>query len=158
MQGSQRPAAGTHDGDARRNRPYRRLLRRVLKAGGVLSLFILFAAVARAPRAEAMLLPPAAGSPSEAVRLAVQSLGETYLGACGAARSPEDLGKVCSRFVAARGDEQAYLLGRTFSEYNTWLFIEKTPDGWRFLRTEALTILDSASDIPWPCDCTAPED
>ena len=65
--------------------------------------------------AAAQPFPPPAATPQEALRLAVESWGERYAGICEAARSPEDVGKVCSRFVAEQGGVRAYLIGRTFS-------------------------------------------
>lgn len=127
----------------------------ILWLSGGLLLLVTLCALMRPPAAGAMTLP-AAATPDEAVQFAVQHLGGTYAGACeGAARSSESRGKMCSRYVAACGDVRAYLLGRTFSEYNTWLFIVQAHDGWHFARTESLALTGSLTDVPWPIDIAA---
>ncbi len=130
--------------------------RSVVWLSGALLLLLTLFAFARPYAATATSVPTAA-TPDEAVELAVQHLGGEYAGVCEGARSPDDLGKICSRFVAACGSARAYLLGRTFSEYNTWLFIVRAPDGWHFARTESLPLTGSLADVPWPRDI-APED
>jgi hypothetical protein len=131
-------------------------VRRLALSAGTLGLVLALCVLAAPPRADAMLIPPPVASPDEAVRLAVESMGQRYAGVCEAARSPGDFGALCSRFVATHGDVRAYLLGHTFSEFDTWLFIERGPNGWRFLRTESLGLSGSLSDVPWPCECSAP--
>jgi hypothetical protein len=126
-------------------------LRSVRRLSGVALLLLLLAAFTRPSGVSAARLP-AAATPEEAVTFAVESLGGTYAGACDATRTPESRGKICSRYVAACGDLRAYLLGRTFSEYNTWLFIVQAHDGWHFDRTEPLGLTDSLTNVPWPID------
>jgi hypothetical protein len=131
-------------------------LPRTLLVAGI-AVVVLMAGTAAFPyQGSAMILPRAAATPDEAVRLAVESLGGSYAGVCAAARSPEDVGKICSRFVAEQGGIRAYLLGRTFSEYSSWLFVHRTAEGWTYLRIVPLALTDSLSEIPWPCDCLAP--
>jgi hypothetical protein len=115
----------------------------ILLLGGALPAF-----------AGAQPFPPPAATPQEALRLAVESWGERYAGICEAARSPEDIGKVCSRFVAEQGGFRAYLIGQTFSEYTTWVFIRSVGRQWEFVRSAPLAFSASLSDVPWPCQCT----
>src|SRR5437879_6165392 len=56
---------------------------------------------------------PATATPDAAVAQLVRSTGASYAGDCATTSFPDDAGKVCSRFVAARGSVRAYLLGRT---------------------------------------------
>ncbi len=91
-----------------------------------------------------------ATSPDEAVRLAVERQGETYAGDCAATISPRDAGKICSKLVETRGDQRAYLTGRTFSEFSTWVFVEESAAGWRVAGTAALDFFAESLVIPWP--------
>lgn len=93
---------------------------------------------------------PAAASAAEAVRAAVEATGAVYAGDCATTRSPEDIGKVCAKFVEGRGAMRAYLVGRTFSEFSTWVFVEETPAGWRLVGTAPLDFHAPTLSIPWP--------
>ena len=91
-----------------------------------------------------------AATPEEAVHQLVVAEGDVYAGACAAARSPEDVGKVCAALAAERGDMRAYLAGRTFSEFRRWVFVERTPSGWRAAGTSPLDLRAGTIRIPWP--------
>lgn len=93
---------------------------------------------------------PAATSAEEAVRSAVEATGAVYAGDCATTRSPDDIGKVCAKLIGSRGAMHAYLIGRTFSEFSTWVFVEETPAGWRVVGTAPLDFHAPALDIPWP--------
>lgn len=86
----------------------------------------------------------------DAVRVAVEAAGDRYAGDCAAAISPRDAGKVCSRFVEARATLHAYLTGRTFSEFSTWVFVESTASGWRPVGIAPLDFFATELTIPWP--------
>lgn len=86
----------------------------------------------------------------DAVQRAVEDRGAEYAGDCAATRSPQDVGKVCSKLVEERGAQRAYLTGRTFSEFNTWVFVEQTPSGWRFAGDAPLDFFATSIEIPWP--------
>lgn len=92
----------------------------------------------------------AAESPEQAVAAAVTARGALYAGDCGQTVSPRDLGKVCSRLVDERGGVRAYLVGRTFSEFNTWLFVARSGDGWQTVGEVPLRFESESIDIPWP--------
>ena len=118
----------------------------------VLALGLMACTTAASPglRAESNTEPAAAPTADDAVRLMVESDGATYAGDCAVTRSPEDLGKVCSKLVEERGGARAYLIGRTFSEFTTWVFVEQTAAGWRVNGTTALDFFAPSLEIPWP--------
>ena len=88
--------------------------------------------------------------PEDVVGEMVEASGAAYAGACEWARAPQDIGKVCTTFVAARGRLRAYLAGPTFSEYRLWVFVEHTPAGWRPAGTAPLDFYAPAAAVPWP--------
>lgn len=92
----------------------------------------------------------AAASPEDAIAQFVQGSGERYAGTCERTRSPEDVGKVCARLIEQRDGVQAYLIGRTFSEFSTWVFVVERDGGWRVATTTPLDFLDTSGAIPWP--------
>lgn len=92
----------------------------------------------------------AAASADEAVAAYVTTSGAAYAGACTDAISPRDVGKVCSRFVEQRGSVRAYLTGRTFSEFTTWVFVAQTGAGWDVRGAAPLDFNDLSLTIPWP--------
>ena len=91
-----------------------------------------------------------AATAQEAIAQLVQARGERYAGLCEQTRSPEDIGKVCSRPIESRGDLHAHLIGRTFSEFSTWVFLERQSDGWTVVETEPLDFHDLTGTVPWP--------
>jgi hypothetical protein len=92
----------------------------------------------------------AAESPEQAVAAAVAATGSQYAGDCADTVSPRDIGKVCSRLVEQRGGVRAYLVGRTFSEYSTWVFVTRAGDGWQLLAEVPLRFHTESIEIPWP--------
>lgn len=92
----------------------------------------------------------AADSPEQAVAAAVGARGALYAGDCTQMVSPRDIGKVCSRWVEERGGVRAYLLGRTFSEFTTWLFVARSSDGWQVVGEAPLRFESASLAIPWP--------
>jgi hypothetical protein len=92
----------------------------------------------------------AAQTPEGAVAAFVQAQGATYAGACEQTRSPQDIGKICSRLVEERGQIRAYLIGRTFSEFSTWVFIAPSGSGWIVMAAPPLDFHDTTGAIPWP--------
>lgn len=86
----------------------------------------------------------------DAVRMEVESSGATFAGDCATTRSPDDIGKVCSKFIEERGTLRAYLIGRTFSEFSTWVFVEQGAAGWTVADTEPLDFFATDFSIPWP--------
>jgi hypothetical protein len=61
--------------------------------------------------------------------------------AAGIGRSAPPIAGRCTR---------AYLTGRTFSEYSTWVFVSRTPAGWSVAGTAPLDFFATEEVIPWP--------
>lgn len=91
-----------------------------------------------------------AATPQDAVAAFVQARGDRFAGACESTRSPEDIGKVCARLIDERDGLQAYLIGRTFSEFSTWVFVGQQDGGWAVVATTPLDFHDMTMTIPWP--------
>jgi hypothetical protein len=91
-----------------------------------------------------------APTPEAAVAQLVQATGAAYAGDCATTQSPDDAGKVCSRFVAERSDLRAYMLGRTFSEFNEWAFVKQVAGGWEPAGTAPQDPLSAGDEVPWP--------
>lgn len=89
-------------------------------------------------------------SAEDAVCAVVQAGDSVYAGDCAATVSPRDIGKVCSKFIAQRGSLRAYLLGRTFSEFSSWVFVEQTRAGWAPFGTAPLDFAAPSLVVPWP--------
>jgi hypothetical protein len=92
----------------------------------------------------------AQSTPQDAVATFVRSSGGIYAGPCEQTRSPEDIGKVCSRYIDTRDGMQAFLIGRTFSEFSTWVFVRQDADGWSVAGSAPLDFNDTSMTIPWP--------
>ncbi len=101
-------------------------------------------------RAQDAPASPVAATAEEAVRWAVERDGDVYAGDCAGTRSPQDIGKVCSKLVDERDGIRAYLTGRTFSEFSTWVFVEQTAAGWQVAGTAPLDFFSQSLEIPWP--------
>lgn len=89
-------------------------------------------------------------SPTEAVAGFVEAGGNSFAGNCDETVSPRDIGKVCARFIEEQDGTRAYLLGRTFSEFSTWVFVTQTNQGWSVAESAALDFHDMTMTIPWP--------
>jgi hypothetical protein len=117
-------------------------------------LFLGLAAVALLPGCArdggASASSPVEMTPEAAIGTFVVSNGDHYAGLCEQSRSPEDIGKVCSKLIEQRGELQAHLIGRTFSEFSTWVFVTPRDGGWAVLGTEDLDFHDMTGSIPWP--------
>lgn len=86
----------------------------------------------------------------EALAGYVQSSGDRFAGPCAQTRSPEDIGKVCGRLVEERDALRAYLIGRTFSEYNAWVFLSQRDGTWTIVGAAPLDFADETGAVPWP--------
>ena len=117
---------------------------RVLRPALALVTFLLASVLAGGASAQAA--PP----PEEAIRQSVEARGEVYAGDCAATVSPRDIDKVCSRFVEERGAQRAYLLGRTFSEFSHWSFVELRDGRWQVFAEAPLDFSSTSVDVPWP--------
>ncbi len=120
-------------------------------AASVLALGLMACATASpGMRAESNAEQATAPTAEDVVRLMVESEGGAYAGDCAATRSPEDVGKVCSKLVEEQGGARAYLIGRTFSEFNTWVFVQQNTAGWRLNGAAPLDFHSTNIEIPWP--------
>lgn len=61
--------------------------------------------------------------------------GNVYAGECEDTELPGDVGKFCSTRCIDRVDQKIYGVGRTFSEYTTWLLVERRAGGWLVVAT-----------------------
>jgi hypothetical protein len=86
----------------------------------------------------------------QALRDGAESGGAVYAGDCSHTRSPEDLGKTCTKLYEERGTVRAYLVGQTFSEFRRWLFLQNGPDGWVIIATAPMDTRASPIVVPWP--------
>ena len=120
-----------------------------LVAGILLGLMaiVLLQGCANEKRADASAT---AATPLEAISVLVQQGGEQFAGLCEQTRSPDDIGKVCSRLIEERDGLQAHLIGRTFSEFSTWVFVSQRDGGWTVVTTTPLDFHDVTGTIPWP--------
>lgn len=71
-------------------------------------------------------------------------------GDCAGVQPPEDSGKVCSKLVMEQGDVSAYLTGRVWSEFDTWVFVRQSAAGWLAIGTAPLDFMATSLAIPWP--------
>jgi hypothetical protein len=92
----------------------------------------------------------AAEAAEDTVRVAVEATGARYAGDCARTISPRDVGAVCSKLAGEQGTTRAYMVGRTFSEFSRWLFVEQTPSGWRLSGELPLSLETDTGEIPWP--------
>ena len=120
--------------------------RLAIGTGAVLLVLVVGSAVAR-PAAEENPAAAPAPTPEEAVGQFVAANGAAYAGDCSAARSPQDIGAVCSKFVAQRGNVRTYLVGRTFSEFSERVFVEQDAAGWRFVSAAPLDDSAAAGEL-----------
>ena len=102
--------------------------------------------------------PPPTATPSPGARAeealaahVATTTGKSFLADCSLADVATDVGKICASFRGERGNQRAYVLGETFSEFGEWAIVEETDGHWRLVQTIALTI-DNAGlpGIPWP--------
>ena len=124
----------------------------VLLVGVVLAALQAAAGISpvRADEQSADLAALVVPTPEAAVRAVVEAGGGVYAGDCGETVSPRDLGKVCSRLIEEKAGARAYLVGRTFSEFSTWVFVAPvSPDGWRVAASVPLDFF-GPPEPPWP--------
>jgi hypothetical protein len=86
----------------------------------------------------------------QALRGSAESGGSAYAGDCSHTRSPNDLGKTCTKLYEERGSVRAYLVGQTFSEFRRWIFVENGEDGWVVIATAPMDTRASPIVVPWP--------
>src|SRR5215208_2233866 len=114
---------------------------------GLGAVALMYGAVSRSDAAEPA---PATATAEEALAAFVVLGGGVFAGPCAQTRSPDDIGKLCAAFVDERDHLRAYLLGRTFSEFTTWVFLDEDGSGWTVLASAPLDFHDTTMAIPWP--------
>jgi hypothetical protein len=94
----------------------------------------------------------AAAAPEEALAHFAATRGSPIAGPCDATQSPRDLGHLCHRLVAEREQDgmQAYLIGLTFSEFTTWVFVARSDGHWAVVADALLDFTSTPLRIPWP--------
>jgi hypothetical protein len=124
--------------------------RRFLATALVVALFLTGTAAAAADNL-ANTFPKAVpvATADAAVQEAVQMLGQVYAGDCASA-TPANYGQICSKYVDQQGNLDAYMVGRPFAEFDTWLFVQQTPNGWLPLSTAPIDESATSVSIPWP--------
>lgn len=121
-----------------------------VRTGALVGLAVVAVFTAPAPGSSAEQAQPVAATPELAVAAVVTAGGQQYAGPCEETRSPEDIGKVCAQFADQREDMRAFLIGRTFSEFDRWVFIAPAPSGWATVAVEPLDFYALSPAIPWP--------
>jgi hypothetical protein len=116
----------------------------------LMGLVMLSLVAACADERDANASAPAATSPEAAIGALVESQGQRYAGLCERTRSPEDIDKVCSKLIETRAGVQAHLIGRTFSEFDTWVFVTQRDGTYTVVSTVKLDFFDTSGMIPWP--------
>jgi hypothetical protein len=117
----------------------------------IAALLVMLACMAAARFASPAAADGAGGQTVEqALRDGAETAGAVYAGDCSHTRSPQDLGKVCTKLVEERNGVRAYLVGQTFSEFRRWIFIEDGPDGWVVARTAPMDTRANPVSVPWP--------
>jgi zinc-ribbon domain len=92
--------------------------------------------------------PPAnVGAQVKAIAVFIESYGEQYAGDCESTNVETDAGKYCSKLWEDRGDSAIYVIGLTFSEFDTWLLLEKTDGDWAV--TDWLGVTEEEPEPPW---------
>jgi len=92
-----------------------------------------------------------ADGPEVALQRSIEQRGAVYAGDCAGTSSPRDVGASCSRLVAEEDGVQAYLVGRTFSEFSHWLFLTRAGDGRWLVKAEIPLDFNAATlEVPWP--------
>ena len=111
-----------------------------------LTIVVLFAAAAALHVREAF----GAVTPEAAVQRLVESSGAVYAGDCALTVSPRDIGARCSKLAGEERGVQAFLVGRTFSEFDRWVFVARDGAEWSVLAEAPLDLQHDSPTIPWP--------
>jgi S1-C subfamily serine protease len=67
-------------------------------------------------------------TPEDALAAYLDTYGVEYVGDCDFARAGTDVGRYCSTSFDDRGSSVIYLVGPTFSEYDTWMLTQQYTD------------------------------
>ena len=109
------------------------------------------------PLPEPTPVPTVAAAPSvggpEAVlaRHAETTYQKPLVEDCTKADVAKDVGKICAAFRGERGQQRAYVVGLTFSEFTDWVILENSGSAWNVVSTLKITPDNAAvRGIPWP--------
>jgi hypothetical protein len=93
--------------------------------------------------------PPAVsqGAQVKAIAVWVEGYGEQYAGDCATTNVETDAGKYCSSLQEDRGDSAIYLIGLSFSEFDTWLLLERVDSDW--VVSDWAGVVDGEMVPPW---------
>jgi hypothetical protein len=112
----------------------------------LLSIIALFDAAAAMHVREAM----GAETPQAAVQRLVEESGSVYAGDCAATVPSRDAGASCSKLAGEERGVHAFLVGRTFSEFDRWVFVARDAAGWQVIAERRLDLEHDSPLIPWP--------
>jgi hypothetical protein len=99
------------------------------------------------PTEETAPPPASVGAQVKAVAAFIEGYGEQYAGDCESTNIDTDVGKYCSKLWEDRGDSAIYIIGLTFSEFDTWLLLEKTGGDWAV--SDWLGVTEEELEPPW---------
>jgi hypothetical protein len=76
--------------------------------------------------------PPAVrqGAQVKAIAVFIEGYGEQYAGDCEKTSVETDAGMYCSKLWEDRGDSAIYVIGLSFSEFDTWILLEQVNGDW----------------------------
>lgn len=80
-----------------------------------------------------------------------ETLGQEYLGDCGATLQPKEEGKLCSAYKGEKDGRKAFLVGASSYDLNLWVFLEPEGRGWKVYLT--LPVKPETAGVPgapWP--------
>jgi hypothetical protein len=91
------------------------------------------------------------GSPEDAIARYVEEKGEEYAGDCAQVQQDQDAGKTCTAFQGEKENLRAYLAGITFSEFDIWLFVQKSDSQWSVVASQPFhPEAANIPGVPWP--------
>ncbi len=93
----------------------------------------------------------AAGADAALQRYAETTLQKQFVADCSKADVSRDAGKVCAAFRGDRGNQRAYVIGPTFSEFSQWVILEEKSGQYTVVSITNLNA-DTAAvpGVPWP--------
>jgi hypothetical protein len=93
--------------------------------------------------------PPAVSQEAQvkAIAVWVEGYGEQYAGDCATTNVETDAGKYCSSLQEDRGDSAIYVIGLSFSEFDTWLLLERVDSDW--VVSDWAGVVDGEMVPPW---------
>ena len=96
--------------------------------------------------------PSASGPVEQALKRHVETtLQRPFVADCSLANPTNDVNKVCAAARGQRGNQRAYAIGQTFSEFFQWVILEERSGQWTVVSTSPINA-DTAGipGVPWP--------